>query len=268
MADPVATTLRLEPLPAGEIRRLSQARLGVERPARSARSAGDGKGRGQRAVRRGNPELPDRAWRAARRRRKSGIRRRRGSGALPASVQSLLTARVDRLAPQDRALLQAAAVIGRRFDPQLLAAVAELRRRRRGPARRDAGARSRPSRGQVAGDYAFKHALVRDALYQSLLTGPRAALHLEDRRRDRTPQRQSPPRGSRDARPSLRRDGPRRQSVHLSRAGRREEPWCLFSRRGDDPSNRRSRSARQKSSIRLRRSGRRISRPLHASVEL
>ena len=40
--------------------------------------------------------------------------------ALPASVQSLLTARVDRLAPKDRALLQAAAVIGRRFDPQLL----------------------------------------------------------------------------------------------------------------------------------------------------
>ena len=30
-----------------------------------------------------------------------------------------------------------------------------------------------------SGDYAFKHALVRDALYQSLLTGPRAALHLK-----------------------------------------------------------------------------------------
>ena len=45
--------------------------------------------------------------------------------ALPASVQSLLTARVDRLAARDRALLQAAAVVGRRFDPQLLAAVAD-----------------------------------------------------------------------------------------------------------------------------------------------
>ena len=30
-----------------------------------------------------------------------------------------------------------------------------------------------------SGDYSFKHALVRDALYQSLLTGPRAALHLK-----------------------------------------------------------------------------------------
>jgi hypothetical protein len=35
-------------------------------------------------------------------------------------VQSLLTARVDRLAPKDRALLQAASVIGRQFDPELL----------------------------------------------------------------------------------------------------------------------------------------------------
>ena len=42
--------------------------------------------------------------------------------ALPGSVQSLLTARVDRLAPTDRALLQAASVIGRRFNPRLLAA--------------------------------------------------------------------------------------------------------------------------------------------------
>jgi predicted ATPase len=43
--------------------------------------------------------------------------------ALPASVQSLLTARVDRLAPEDRALLQAASVIGRQFETQLLASI-------------------------------------------------------------------------------------------------------------------------------------------------
>src|SRR5262249_9586904 len=41
--------------------------------------------------------------------------------ALPARVESVLTARVDRLAPEDRALLQAASVIGRHFDPILLA---------------------------------------------------------------------------------------------------------------------------------------------------
>ena len=45
------------------------------------------------------------------------------AAALPESVQSLLASRVDRLAPADRALLQAAAVIGRRFDPDLVAVI-------------------------------------------------------------------------------------------------------------------------------------------------
>ena len=97
--------------------------------------------------------------------------------ALPVSVQSLLTARVDRLALQDRTLLQAAAVIGRRFDPRLLAAVEG-----------ESEVESRLAAMQALdlvhpdgkfGDYSFKHALVRDALYQSLLTGPRTALHLK-----------------------------------------------------------------------------------------
>ena len=42
----------------------------------------------------------------------------------------------------------------------------------------DAGARFGPSLSNV-GDYSFKHALVRDALYQSLLSEPRTALHLK-----------------------------------------------------------------------------------------
>jgi class 3 adenylate cyclase len=45
------------------------------------------------------------------------------AAALPASVELLLTARVDQLSPEDRNLLQIAAVIGRRFDPQLLSEV-------------------------------------------------------------------------------------------------------------------------------------------------
>jgi predicted ATPase len=92
--------------------------------------------------------------------------------ALPVSVQSLLTARVDRLAPRDRTLLQAAAVIGRRFDAHLLAAV---------DGRGDVESRLADlvHLDDKCGDHAFKHALVRDALYQSLLTGPRTALHLK-----------------------------------------------------------------------------------------
>jgi predicted ATPase len=45
---------------------------------------------------------------------------------LPESVQSLLASRIDRLAPTYRVLLQTAAVIGRRFDPDLVAVVGDF----------------------------------------------------------------------------------------------------------------------------------------------
>ena len=97
------------------------------------------------------------------------------AASLPASVQSVLDARVGRLAPEDRGLLQAAAVIGRRFDPELLAVVVS---------RTDIDARLTAMRALDlvhlegrSGDYRFKHALVRDALYHSLLTADRQELH-------------------------------------------------------------------------------------------
>ena len=176
---PEVTTLALAPLPAGDIRRIAETRLRVEAVpdnlARQLTDKAEGNAlfaeeilsflteRGVLQVVEGKVEFDADAIAIA--------------SALPASVQSLLTARVDRLAPRDRALLQAAAVIGRRFDPLLLAIVAD-----------DAGeidARLAAMQSldlvypEAAGDYAFKHALVRDALYQSLLTGPRAALHLK-----------------------------------------------------------------------------------------
>jgi hypothetical protein len=99
------------------------------------------------------------------------------AAALPASVQAILTARVDRLAPKDRALLQAASVIERQFDPQLLAgAVGETDVDERLAAMQALDLVLRESKSD---DYAFKHVLVRDALYQSLLTEPRKSLHLK-----------------------------------------------------------------------------------------
>jgi hypothetical protein len=100
------------------------------------------------------------------------------AAALPQSVQLLLASRVDRLAPSDRNLLQTAAVAGRRFDPDLVAVVG------------DAGGDAQASfaamealdlihRVEASGDYVFKHALVRDALYSGLLSPSRAALHLK-----------------------------------------------------------------------------------------
>ena len=93
------------------------------------------------------------------------------AAALPESVQSLLASRVDRLAPADRNLLQTAAVVGRRFDPDLVAVVGDASGTRRSLLRRDGGAGPDPSRRGVE-RLVFKHALVRDALYNGLLSGP------------------------------------------------------------------------------------------------
>ena len=98
------------------------------------------------------------------------------STALPASVQSLLAVRVDRLAPKDRALLQAASVIGRRFDPDIAGYRGQRRQYRSSP-RIDAGATDVVHQSGKGTEFAFKHALVRDALYDSLLSDARMALH-------------------------------------------------------------------------------------------
>ena len=174
---PVVTKLHLEPLPAGDILHLVQSRLGVDAmPEALARQVTE------RVE--GNPLFAEEiaSFLAER-----GVLRAVAEGvefdasavatALPASLQSLLTARVDLLASRDRALLQAAAAIGRRFDPQLLAVAVD------GGGDISARLGAMQSLDLVypegpSGDYAFKHALARDALYQSLLTGPRVALHL------------------------------------------------------------------------------------------
>ena len=97
------------------------------------------------------------------------------AAALPASVQSVLNARVDRLAPKDRTLLQAASVIGRRFEPELLAVVlSETEIDERLAAMQALDLIHLDDRSS---DYVFKHALVRDALYQSILTERRQELH-------------------------------------------------------------------------------------------
>ena len=171
------TKLPLEPLPTGDIRHLVQARLGVEAlPEPLARQVTE--------KAEGNPLFAEEIVSFLTER---GILRTVAgkldfdanavAAALPASVQGLLTARVDRLAPNDRALLQAASVIGRRFDPQLLATTV-------GETDIDARLAAMQALDLVlregkSGDYAFKHALVRDALYQSLLTEPRKSLHLK-----------------------------------------------------------------------------------------
>ena len=98
------------------------------------------------------------------------------AAALPASVQGVLSARVDRLAPKDRELLQAASVIGRQFESQLLA---DILKETNVDERLAAMQALDLIRLDANGDCTFKHALVRDALYKSLLTEARNALHLK-----------------------------------------------------------------------------------------
>jgi class 3 adenylate cyclase len=102
----VVTKLHLEPLPAGDIRHLVQARLGVEvLPEALARQVTE--------KTEGNPlfaeEIASFLTERGILRAVAGKLEFDSSGvaaAMPASLQSLLTVRVDRLAPKDRALLQ------------------------------------------------------------------------------------------------------------------------------------------------------------------
>lgn len=96
---------------------------------------------------------------------------------LPDSLQALIVARIDRLGPA-RPTIQVASVIGRRFGHTVLERVAES------PARLDDDldqaqradlVRELPASGDR--EYHFKHVLVRDAAYATLLHRRRRDLH-------------------------------------------------------------------------------------------
>ncbi|MBW0118857.1 ATP-binding protein [Pseudonocardia abyssalis] len=97
-------------------------------------------------------------------------------GAAPRTVRDAVRARVDRLAPEVRRLLQAGAVLGRRFAPAVVAdvlgvAVADVP----GPA--DAAVAAGLLARSGAGELRFAHALTRDAVRASVPTGELLALH-------------------------------------------------------------------------------------------
>ncbi len=100
--------------------------------------------------------------------------------AIPDSLQDSLMARLDRLAPV-KEVAQLAATLGRRFTQELLSAVSKLAEVALNDAlRRLTDAELVYQRGlppEVV--YEFKHALVRDAAYNSLLRSKRQQLHLE-----------------------------------------------------------------------------------------
>jgi class 3 adenylate cyclase/tetratricopeptide (TPR) repeat protein len=99
--------------------------------------------------------------------------------AVPPSVQAVLSARIDRLAEREKAVLQAAAVIGKEFPEPVLARVTELE-----PTELEVALRA-----LVAGEfvfeqelypesvYAFTHPLTQEVAYGSQLGEHRAGFH-------------------------------------------------------------------------------------------
>ena len=98
---------------------------------------------------------------------------------VPATVQAVVASRIDRLAPEEKALLQTAAVIGKDVPLPLLQAVAD---------QPEDTLRGRLAHLQAAeflyetslfpiAEYTFKHALTLEVAYGSLLQERRRALH-------------------------------------------------------------------------------------------
>jgi class 3 adenylate cyclase/predicted ATPase len=98
---------------------------------------------------------------------------------IPATVQGVLAARIDRLQPLEKALLQTLAVIGKVFPWSLLARVVEQSEDTTKCllARLQAGEfiYEQPAFPEV--EYSFKHALTQEVTYGSLLSERRRTLH-------------------------------------------------------------------------------------------
>src|SRR5262245_31026008 len=99
--------------------------------------------------------------------------------AVPATLHASLLGRLDRLGPSAKNVAQVGAGIGRDFSYELLAAAVLLAEPELQEAlRRLVEAGLVFQRGvPPAAEYLFKHALVQDTAYSTLLRGPRQALH-------------------------------------------------------------------------------------------
>jgi len=98
---------------------------------------------------------------------------------VPATVQAVLTARIDRLPPAERRLLEAASVIGKDAQFALLKAITELPEDslQRGLATLQAAELLYETRLIPDLEYTFKHTLIRDVAYDGVLPDRRGGLH-------------------------------------------------------------------------------------------
>ncbi|HSH22275.1 MAG TPA: AAA family ATPase, partial [Candidatus Caenarcaniphilales bacterium] len=103
---------------------------------------------------------------------------------IPASIHSLLAARLDSLPGPEKKVTQAAAVVGRIFWDAVLAHVVagaspELDRLLRGLRVKELVVAREPSSLADSREYSFRHVLIRDVAYESVPKAERAEKHLQ-----------------------------------------------------------------------------------------
>jgi transcriptional regulator with AAA-type ATPase domain/tetratricopeptide (TPR) repeat protein len=98
---------------------------------------------------------------------------------IPPTVQVILEARIDRLSPEDKRLLEAASVIGKDVPVALLAAITEIGETAllAGLARLHAAEFLYEVQPPRQAEYTFKHALTHDVAYAGLLKERRREIH-------------------------------------------------------------------------------------------
>jgi class 3 adenylate cyclase/tetratricopeptide (TPR) repeat protein len=174
------TQIRLDPLPPDSAETLLEALLGVEPGLAALKSA-----LVERAQ--GNPFFLEESVRAL---VESGVlagetgayrlSQGRPIVQVPATVQAILAARIDRLPPDDKSLLQAASVVGKDVPRPLLQEVTERGDDELGRAleRLQSAEFLYEARLFPEAEYTFKHALTHEVAYASLLHERRRALHV------------------------------------------------------------------------------------------
>ena len=97
---------------------------------------------------------------------------------LPTTVQGILAARMDRLPPDEKGLLQTLAVIGREFSASLLRKSSRNQKQNSRPACPSPGSRVHLRTACFPDvEYIFKHALTQEVAYNSLLHERRKIIH-------------------------------------------------------------------------------------------
>jgi class 3 adenylate cyclase/tetratricopeptide (TPR) repeat protein len=191
-----ALSLRLDPIPEEDAQSLAASAAGDDLPAAQIAAIIERAG--------GNPLFVQELVAATR-------EADHDVAALPESVEGVVTTRIDSLAPGDRALLRWASVLGASFSSELIGRVLE------GDPDAALDSESWDRLGEfverdpyVAGNFHFRHALIRDAAYEGLSFRRRRELHA---------------RVGDVLRETVGEDDPETLSLHFSRGERPGDAW-------------------------------------------